>query len=78
VNKFEWGNFLSKKGEIRVHVHFSKEFSSTSLDEQKRAFGADLRKAVAGAVDRLGKKRLKYDLSLMREDFEAILTAWGG
>ncbi|MCO6046329.1 hypothetical protein NG895_20715 [Aeoliella sp. ICT_H6.2] len=63
---------------MTIELRFTREFSQQSPKEQKREFAQYLSDAVSGAVVRLKKKKLDYDLDLMQEDFERIVQAWVG
>jgi hypothetical protein len=75
-NKFEYGNFQAATATMAVVIHFSKDFSAASLNEQRAVFRSDLDKAITTAATKLAKKRLAYDFARMTEDFERILASW--
>ena len=74
----DFGSFDAAKGQMTIELRFTREFSQQSPKEQKREFAQYLSGAVSGAVVRLKKKKLDYDLDLMQEDFERIVQAWVG
>lgn len=75
-NRFEFGNFQSKTGTLSVQIHFEKEFSQLSHQEQKNTFSKHLTTALTMVIEKLNKKKLDYDFELMFADFEEILANW--
>jgi hypothetical protein len=74
--RYEFGNFRKASGQIKVAIHFPKEFSMQSTATQKREFANHLTTALDGAIARIKKHKLNYDFDEMRSDFENIVRGW--
>lgn len=75
-NRFEYGPFRTDTGKIRANIHFEKEFSELSHQEQKEKFSDYTLIVLNTIIDRLKKKKLNYDFDLMLQDYTTILNKW--
>ena len=75
-NRYDYGGFQSAKGYMKVQIHFNRDFSELSYEQQKEQFSCFINKALETVISKLKKKKIAYDLDLMLEDFTAIFNSW--
>lgn len=75
-NRFEFGPFKSNTGRVKIDIHFEKQFSELSYQEQKEKFSEHVSTALNTIVGKLKKKKLAYNFDLMFEDFSKLINEW--
>ncbi|MBD5175465.1 MAG: hypothetical protein HDT06_06565 [Bacteroidales bacterium] len=72
--RFDIGPFRKATGRVFATIVFEKEFSALPLTEQKRRMAGYF----LTAIDRIAarRKKLGYNFTQMRTDFESILDRW--
>jgi hypothetical protein len=74
VHRFNYKGFRSNV--FTVEICLEKQFSDLPLRGQKTTICDYLIDAMDTVVEKLRKKKLRYDLELMRQDFKTIVRDW--
>lgn len=76
--KYKLGRIVNQNGtyHIKVERHFSRKFGELPLCEQKKIVSADFLYYIQYVSDKLKKKKIEYNFSLLKSDVERILTNW--
>jgi len=75
-NRYEFGPFRKDTGNMKITIHFEKEFSELSHSEQRTKLCEYFVLALNKTVEKLNKKKLDYNFELMLSDFNQILNNW--
>jgi len=76
--RLDIGKLATKNNELRLVVtrHFTKAFGELDLSEQQQILRADFLEMLTIVAEKLKKKKIKYDIELLTQDAEKILSEW--
>lgn len=76
--RFDIGKISTKNNETRLIItrYFTKAFGYLELSEQKKIIKADFLEMIDILAEKLKKKKMKYDTSLLKQDTEEIFKKW--
>jgi hypothetical protein len=76
--RLEIGNLSKKASELSFVAtrHFTKEFGYLPLFEQKEILQSDFLEIIDVLDGKLKKKKIKYDVRLLRQDMLKIFATW--
>lgn len=75
-NRYEYGPFKLDTGVIKITIHFEKELADLDFISQKEKISEHISESLNTVIDKLKKKKLKYDFDSMQQDFTEILLKW--
>lgn len=76
--QYKWGRLVNQDGvyHIKVERYFSRSFGELPLLEQKKIIVGDFLYYMQYVSDKLQKKKVEYDCSLLKEDLGKVLMKW--
>lgn len=76
--QYKWGRLVNQDGvyHLKVERHFSRSFGELPLLEQKEIIVCDFLYYIQYVSDKLRKKKVEYDCSLLKRDLEKVLMKW--
>lgn len=75
-NRYDFGPFRSDTGKVTTTIHFDKEFSELSHEEQRIKISEYFITALTKIGERIRKRKPSYDFDLLLNDFQEIITKW--
>ena len=76
--KYKLGRLANQEGvyHIKIERYFTRSFGELPLPEQKEIIGNDFLYYVEYVSDKLRKKKVEYNCSLLKVDLEKVLMKW--